>query len=58
MGLNACGGIANEAGVCKTEECPRRGLPLAECNCTDGQHKSAMPPEAEKDETGEHPFEK
>lgn len=43
--------VAGEPGVCKTEDCPRFGKPLAECNCTDGQHKSAIPPEAERDET-------
>jgi hypothetical protein len=51
IGLNTCGGLSAKAGVCTTEECPRRGMPLAECNCTDGQHKAAIPPEAEKDES-------
>lgn len=51
VGLNACGGLSAEPGVCTTEECPRRAMPLAECNCTDGQHKTAIPPEAEKDES-------
>lgn len=51
------GELSDAPGVCKTEGCPRFGKPLAECDCTDGQHKSAIPPEDEKDETGEHPFE-
>lgn len=50
LGLGACGEIAGEPGVCKTEECPRRGRALAECDCVDAQHKSAIPPEAEKEE--------
>lgn len=32
-------------------------MELAECNCTDGQHKDAIPPEAEKNETAEGHFE-
>ena len=51
LGLGACGEISPDTGACKTEGCPRRGQPLAECDCTDGQHKSAIPPEAQKDET-------
>lgn len=57
IGLNACGGISDAPGECKTEECPRRGMPLAECNCVDGQHKSAVPPEVESDEAHKHPAE-
>jgi len=50
LGLGACGMLLGEPGVCITEECPRRGQPLAECDCTDAQHKSAVPPEAQKEE--------
>lgn len=46
--LGACGGTSDKPGACNTEECPRRGLPLAECDCPDGLHKSAIPPEEEK----------
>lgn len=42
------GELSDKPGVCTAEACPRRGMPLAECECTDGQHKSAVPPEAEK----------
>jgi len=45
-----CKGISDTPGICKTEECPRLGADLAECNCTDGEHKSAIAPELEKDE--------
>lgn len=44
------GELSDKPGLCKTESCPRFGMPLAECECTDGQHKSAFPPEAEKDQ--------
>lgn len=50
IGLGACGGLSNEPGVCKTEECPRKGQPLAECDCPDGQHQDAIPPESEKED--------
>lgn len=49
--LGTCGGVSDEPGVCKAEECPRHMMPLSECDCTDGEHKSAIPPEQEKDET-------
>ncbi len=36
-----CGGVSKSPGVCKEETCPKHGLPLTECNCTDGKHEGA-----------------
>jgi len=49
--VGACGKVSGKPGVCTTEFCSREEKPLAECNCTDGQHQSVIPPDEEK---GEH----
>jgi len=41
-----CAGVSKDPGICQTDSCPKHGLPLEECSCTDNTHKS-------KDETGE-----
>ncbi len=28
-----------KAGVCMTENCAKKGMPLAQCECSDGAHK-------------------
>lgn len=33
-----CGGVSDQPGVCQTENCPRHGTPLQECDCEDGEH--------------------
>lgn len=33
-----CRGESETPGVCQTEECPKHGQPLTECDCTDGHH--------------------
>lgn len=52
------GELSDKPGVCKTEECPRLGFPLAECDCTDGQHQSALPPDYERDDSIKDPHKK
>ena len=34
-----CRGRAMTAGVCTSENCPKRGSPLAACECSDGAHE-------------------
>ncbi len=34
-----CGGEAEEAGICKAEDCPFYAEELEECNCEDGRHE-------------------
>lgn len=33
-----CKGSAKEPNVCQSEGCPNYGLPMEECDCTDGAH--------------------
>ncbi len=44
-----CQGNAPEPGVCMMATCPRHGMPLRECNCTDGQHKQDQEQVQEKE---------
>ncbi|NBD73602.1 hypothetical protein GVX82_00995 [Patescibacteria group bacterium] len=37
-----CGGVAPDASVCGTQHCPKEGIPLTECHCTDGRHFAAF----------------
>ena len=46
-----CKGVSDTPHECRTEGCSLHGKPLAECNCTDGEHFSAIPPEEQRDET-------
>ncbi len=33
-----CGGVAEEPKTCGAETCPKHGVPLTPCECTDGEH--------------------
>jgi len=35
-----CGGVSDEAKVCEAEDCPKKGEPLKECDCADGEHNA------------------
>lgn len=37
-----CGGVSSTPGVCKTDNCPLKGHPLKECDCTDNKHEKVM----------------
>ncbi len=37
-----CKGVAEEPGVCRAAECPRRGEALQKCDCEDGEHHGAF----------------
>ena len=34
----SCGGVSDTPGTCQAADCPKHEHPLAESNCTDGQH--------------------
>jgi len=35
-----CRGVSPEAGICQMDSCPKHGLPLEECRCTDNKHST------------------
>ena len=37
-----CGGVSDTPGVCQTEDCPKKGQPLASCECEDGEHAETV----------------
>ncbi|OGD32615.1 hypothetical protein A3C91_01995 [Candidatus Azambacteria bacterium RIFCSPHIGHO2_02_FULL_52_12] len=37
-----CGGVSDKPGVCQDENCPKHGMPLDQCGCTDGSHNGAL----------------
>ncbi len=43
-----CGGVAPAEGVCGAQHCPKEGMPLTECHCTDGRHFEAFEREGEE----------
>jgi len=38
----ACKGTAPDAGVCETDGCAMKGVPLQPCGCVDGMHQRSM----------------
>jgi len=44
-----CEGESATPGVCQTDDCPKKGQPLTECECTDGAHE----PESHTDTSSE-----
>ena len=42
-----CEGVSDKPGVCGAEMCAKHGLPLIECDCTDGQHSEVKKDEKE-----------
>ena len=45
-----CGGVAEEPGMCKAEECPFYAEELQECHCEDGTHEKREEEPAEEAE--------
>lgn len=45
-----CGGVSETAGVCQAVTCPKHGVPLEACNCTDGKHFGKLDRDAEEKE--------
>ena len=37
-----CGGESDKPGVCQAEDCSKKGQPLVECDCEDGEHAEAI----------------
>ncbi len=45
-----CEGVSETAGVCGAVTCPKHGVPLTPCDCSDGKHNGKMDQDAEEKE--------
>lgn len=37
-----CKGVSMNPNGCQTPDCEKKGQPMSECNCTDGQHSEVF----------------
>lgn len=44
----SCRTVSEQEGICDSADCTKKGSPLTECNCSDGNHLDVLKAEEKK----------